>query len=163
MKLITIAHAGTSGNRGTESIFEILITVFHWDNMRNDVEDFVSECILCILSKTGSEIPLPLSSTHHGEYLDQVLHFDYLYLSFSTQNDIYALVLKAEISGYFLLKPTGRDTSDHSEKVLERWICSFTAPEYWVSDQGSHFVNEIIKKLAETFRRNDRPNVAYCP
>lgn len=163
LKLLTVAHAGTAGHRGTEATMATISSSFRWKYMRRDVEDFTAECILCLLSKTGERIPRPLATTLHGDKPNQVLHFDYLFLGTSAAGDMYTLVLKDDLSGYAWLESSERATADHASKILSRWIRTFSPPEFWVSDQGSHFVNSVIAELADRYRIKHRPTVAYCP
>lgn len=38
-----------------------------------------------------------------------------------------------------------------------------TTPNFWVSDQGSHFINETLRLLAEDYLITHKPTVAYAP
>lgn len=66
LRLLTIAHAGCSGHRGADPTWHAVHERFTWRNQRNDVRAFVSACLLCVLSKTGSKIPRPLATTAHA-------------------------------------------------------------------------------------------------
>lgn len=37
------------------------------------------------------------------------------------------------------------------------------APSYWVSDQGSHFINELMESLAKDYNVVHKPTIAYSP
>ena len=76
---------------------------------------------------------------------------------------MYALVLKDDLSGYCWSALTASANSEHAASILSRWKRTFTAPNYWVSDQRPHFVNEVMKALAATYNFSHRPTVAYSP
>lgn len=40
---------------------------------------------------------------------------------------------------------------------------TFTSPAYWVSDRGSHFINETMQELSSKFRIEHKPTVSYSP
>lgn len=43
------------------------------------------------------------------------------------------------------------------------WFCTFSVVPQWVSDQGSHFKNELMKMLKERLRTNHHFTLPYCP
>ena len=163
LRLLTIAHAGMAGHRGTESTLAHLSEVFTWYGIRQDTRDFVSACLLCVMSKSGSKVPRPLANTLHAMKPGDVLHFDYLFLGESESKDMYVLALKDDFSGYCMLAPTSSACHTHAAATLSRWNRTFTPPEYWVSDQGTHFINSTLKELARTHNIHHRPTVAYSP
>lgn len=62
-------------------------------------KDFVVNCLLCVLSQGGSEIPRSLACTLHVSKPNEVLNFDYLILEESEDETKYALVIKDDFSG----------------------------------------------------------------
>lgn len=163
LKLLTIAHCGTAGHRGADATFESLKPYFTWIGQRRDTADFVAACLFCNLSKTGAKIPRPLAATLHASRPNEVLHFDYLYMGGSDSGEIYVLVLKDDFSGYAWLEPTKSANAEHTASTLARWNHTFTSPVTWVSDQGSHFINETLRTMASDHRISHRPTIAYSP
>ena len=163
LRLLTIAHAGTAGHRGSETTWHALRERFTWTDLRDDVRSFVSSCLLCVLAKSGNKVPRPLSTTLHGTKPNEVIHFDYLFLGDSEHDHKYVLVVKDDLSGYCWLEPTTSADSEHTAEVLARWNRVFTAPNVWVSDQGSHFKNAVLLNLAKTHRIRHNFTVAYSP
>lgn len=78
LKLLAIAHTGSTGHQSTESAVKLITNQFHWKGIRSDNKDFFAECILCPLSSTGAKVPSPLPSRLHGSRPNQVLDFEYL-------------------------------------------------------------------------------------
>lgn len=163
LKLLTIAHSGPAGHRGAESTHDAIRSDFTWTGLRRDTTDFVQSCLFCVLSKTGSKIPRPLSRTLHASRPNEVLHFDYLYLGASESGEMYVLVLKDDLSGYCWIEETKSANAEHAAATLARWNRTFTSPENWVSDQGSHFMNETLKMMAADHRIAHHPTIAYAP
>lgn len=163
LRLITIAHAGSAGHRGSDSTLNAIRERFTWTDLRDDIRTFVASCLLCVLAKSGDKIPRPLSTTLHATKPNEIIHFDYLYLGECEKDDKYVLVVKDDLSGYCWLEPTTSADSEHTAEVLARWNRVFTTPSTWVSDQGSHFKNEVMKELSSTHRIQHNFSVAYSP
>lgn len=105
LRLLTIAHAGNAGHRGADSTWDALRKEFTWADQREDVRNFVSSCLLCLLSNSGNKVPRPLSSTLHASRPNEIIHFDYLFLGQSNKQFKYVLVVKEDLSGYVWLEP----------------------------------------------------------
>ena len=163
LRLLTVAHAGTAGHRGSDPTWHALRERFTWTDLREDVRTFVSSCLLCVLAKGGNKIPRPLSTTVHATKPNEVIHFDYLFLGESENDHKYVLVVKDDLTGYCWLEPTTTADAEHTAKVLAHWTRVFTTPNIWVSDQGSHFKNEVLENLAKTHRIRHNFSVAYSP
>lgn len=163
LKLLTIAHAGQAGHRGGEATAASLREESTWKGLTTDAKDFVSNCLLCVLSRSGSKVPRPLAITLHASRPNEVLHFDYPYLGEGDNDKQYAFVVKDDFSGYASLSATASASALHAAGVLARWQRTFTAPLYWVSDQGAHFVNALLQSMARDFNIQHKPTVAYSP
>ena len=100
LKLLTIANAGESGHRGKDSTIDALKSEFTWDGLADEAREFVNDCLLCIIAKSGNRIPRRLSSGIHATKPGEILHFDYLYLGRSSGVEKYVLVLKDDLSSY---------------------------------------------------------------
>lgn len=100
LRLITVAHAGNAGHRGADSTFNAIRNNFTWADIRDDIRTFVASCLLCVLAKSGNKIPRPLSTTLHATKPNEIIHFDYLFLGESENDDKYALVVKDDLSSY---------------------------------------------------------------
>ncbi len=107
-----------AGHRGSDSTLANLAEDFIRDVIRQDTRAFVTSCLLCIMTKSGSTIPRPISTTLHGSKPNEVLHFDYLFLGTSSQDEMYVLVLKDDFSGYCWLSATNSACSEHAAKTL---------------------------------------------
>lgn len=163
VKLLVLAHAGAAGHRGSDATHAALSEEFTWIGMRKDVADFTDDCLLCIMARDGKRVPRPLALTLHATRPNEVLHFDYLFMGESEADTRYVLVVKDDISGYAWLAPSEKASAEHTAETLTRWNRTFTVPVYWVSDQGSHFINETLLEMASTYKISHKPTVAYSP
>jgi len=53
VRLCIIAHMGPCGHRGVRTTFDDLSARFYWHGMREDVGDFLRQCLHCVPSKEG--------------------------------------------------------------------------------------------------------------
>ena len=106
LQLLIVAHCGHAGHRGAEPTADILREQFSWDTLDADCHSFVSNCIHCIMAKTGQNIPRLFAACLHATLPNEVVHFDYLFMGPSSAGEKYILVLKDELSSYLWLVPT---------------------------------------------------------
>ena len=129
----------------------------------SDCQEFVKNCLHCLVGKGNHKVPRPLALTLHGTRPNEVLHFDFLYQGPGTGGVKYVLALTDDLSSYKWLCLTERADAEATEQEISRWIRTSTAMEFWVSDQGSHFKNELIKCLADAYKIKHDFTIAYSP
>lgn len=68
IKVITIVHPGQAGHDGAETIAALLRESYTWKGLSDDATDFVANCLLYIMSRTGELVTraLPLTLHAHG-------------------------------------------------------------------------------------------------
>ena len=163
LRLLIVAHCGNAGHRGAESTADLLQEQFIWETLDADCRSFISNCIHCIMAKTGDKIPRPYATALHATLPNEVVHFDYLFMGPSSTGEKYIFVIKDDLSSYIWFVPTTNASSDFAARALARWIRTFTAMTTWVSDQGTHFKNEVMNILANDYRITHHFTTAYSP
>ena len=161
-RLCVIAHAGESGHRGEKATTTVLEQVFVWSTLRVDVRDFVQGCIHC-LSVDGTMEPRPYGPTLHATKPNECLHFDFLTLPESDDGYTYVLVLKDDMSGWVELVPCKTASATEVYQALMDCFKRFGVVHQWVSDQGSHFKNQVVDMLRRCVGGQHRFTLAYCP
>lgn len=76
LHLITSAHGGMSVHRLSYYNCNALCERFTLSDLRDDVRTFLSACLLCVLLKSGNNIPLPLATTLQEKYPNEIIHFE---------------------------------------------------------------------------------------
>lgn len=79
-RLLISAHLNEAGHRGVEASFQPLLPFCLWRGMRGDVEEFIRQCLFCTDYKSDGLIPCTDADTVHGTKLNEVMHFDCLYV-----------------------------------------------------------------------------------
>ena len=122
LRLCVIAHGGASGHRGMKSTYEALSAKFFWKGMREDVNEFLRQCLHCLTTKGGKRVPRPYGSQIHADKPSQVLHMDYLFIMKPTADCrhefSYCLVIKDDFSGFLSLTPAVGPTAWAAAQAL---------------------------------------------
>lgn len=163
LRILVAAHCGMAGHRGWRATHSAISAHFWWESLQADTESFVKSCIHCLSTATGEKVPRPLGHAVHGSRPNEVLHFDFCYIMHSESAMRYVLILKDDFSGYTWLVPTSETDAETAANALLQWFASFGIARIWVSDQGSHFKNELVTKLCESLQSQHHFTLPYCP
>lgn len=161
LKILVASHCGSIGHRGQDGTRSILKENFFWNGMAKDVEQLVKGCLHCLITRSGDIIPRPLAHAQHGERPNEVVHLDFLYMGRGAGNNSYILIVRDDHSSYIWLFPCEAATSEEAANALTTWISSFGGMEWFVTDQGSHFKNCLVKQLTSEFRIHHHFTTAY--
>eukprot|EP00644_Phytophthora_capsici_P017878 jgi/Phyca11/126394/e_gw1.62.241.1 len=137
--------------------------LFSIDNLRKTVATFVNDCLLCLHSRGGKIIPRPWGELIECSERNKVLHFDYLYLGPSYGTSCYILALKDHATHYCELVVADSAESPVVVEALLDWHSRYGVPPSWVSDQGTHFKNEVVAELSRRLRTQQTFTPAYSP
>ena len=163
LKIIVCSHCGTIGHRGMEATKSIILEKFWWETISKDVEELVRGCFHCIATRSGEIIPRPLGHAIHGEYPNEVIHMDFLYMGPGVDGKKYVLIIRDDLSGYIWLWPTEEANAEAAAEALCVWVGSFGSMKWLVSDQGSHFKNKLLKEMIDELRTQHHFTTAYSP
>ncbi len=163
LRILIGAHTGQGGHRGCRSTLESVKSRFCWDNLGKDVETFVKSCLHCIATYPGTVVPRPLGHALHASKPNKLLYFDFCHMGTGDKGNTYVLIMKDDFSGYVWLRPSKEATAEVVADELISWFSSFGVVTDWVSDQGTHFKNELVKLLRERVKADHHFTLAYCP
>lgn len=162
-RLFIIAHCGAQGHRGLHAMQTHLSRLFWIESLSSIAAKFIQNCRLCLHVKGGKIVPRPWSETIDCATRNEVLHFDYLYMGKSFGPSTYLLVLKDHATHYTELIVADSASSNVVVDALLAWHSRFGLPTTWVSDNGSHFKNEVMDELCRRLRSKQQFTPAYSP
>lgn len=163
LRLCVVAHSGIAGHQGIANTVLTLAEHFTWPTLKHDAEKFVRECLHCLCTRGGIITPRPWGEQIHGTKPNEVLHFDFLFLGLASTGKKYVLVLKDDASKYVWLRAAVAADSDTVIDALLEWFAAFGVSYVWVSDQGSHFKNHVVKALQHALGAHHHFVTAQCP
>lgn len=162
-RLLVAAHAGIAGHRGRQTTRNNLTGNFWWSTIDQDVKSFVASCLHCLASASGDMVPRPLGHSIHATEVNEIIHFDYCFMGPSTADHQYVLIIKDDLTSYTWFKPASRLDAITTANLLIEWFSAFGIAKTWISDRGSHFLNETIHELNETLKSEHHFTLPYCP
>ena len=163
LKILVSAHCGIAGHRGREATMSIVSENYWWDELETDVNEFVNHCLHCLVSRTGKSIPRPLGHALHGSRPNEVIHADFLFMGAGINDKKYTLMLKDDLSGFIWLWPAESASSEVASEALLQWITSYGSIEWLVTDQGSHFKNQLLRQLTDELQTSHHFTTPYSP
>jgi transposase InsO family protein len=105
----------------------------------------------------------PWAETYRSKERNEGLHWDYLHLGKSFGDYAYLLVLKDDATHYCELVPCVTPTSAVTAEAILDWHSRFGSPRLWISDNGSHFKNDVVEDISRRLNANQNFSLAYSP
>ena len=130
--------------------------------MRTNVAWFVRLCLRCIPGKAGDVAPRPFGATVTPNEANEILDFDYLYIGPSSCA-FKQLLFRDRLSGYVDMFPSPEPNAVHVAESLQDWFSRHGIANMWVTDRGTHFVNNVIAELRLRLCASHHFHLAYCP
>jgi len=146
--MCVIAHYGKAGHHRVEATTTAILSKFYWPEFENDVIGFCQKCLHCI-GCLHAEVSRPLGEAIQAEERNQVLQYDFLVIkdSDAPETTQRILVITDDLSYFVELISCGEAKALLAPEALLDWYKRLGLGLYHVSDQGTHFKNEIISEL----------------
>ncbi|KAF0739334.1 hypothetical protein Ae201684_004903 [Aphanomyces euteiches] len=161
LRLCVCAHSSLFGHRTLEFTISNLEEFCWWVDMKNDARFFVQRCLHCASVSGG--VPRPFGEALHSDKPNGLIHWDFLSMGKSNTNDRYLLVIKCDTSKLVWLFPTPEATATFVKHCLLQSFAVFGICYDWVSDQGTHFKNQVIAELQHSLGEHHHFTTARCP
>uniref|UniRef100_A0A669CE02 Gypsy retrotransposon integrase-like protein 1 n=1 Tax=Oreochromis niloticus TaxID=8128 RepID=A0A669CE02_ORENI len=150
-------HVSTSG------MVDILSKHFFTQNFENSAKEFVRTCMICQkhnaqgnLRPRRGNFPTPPHPFH-------TIHMDFIELN-ECQGSKYALVIIDVFSRWPEIYPVKKaDAISVAKCLCNHFIPTYGIPTLIRSDNGTHFVNEVISKVSEALGFSIKHHCAYHP
>ncbi|CDH61115.1 hypothetical protein RO3G_08665 [Lichtheimia corymbifera JMRC:FSU:9682] len=135
----------------------------HWPNVHKDAVQVVKQCNECQMSNIVKKGYHPLRSIH------SFLPADHWAIDLAGpfrpthDSNTYLLVMVDVCTRYCVLRPLPNKQSDTIVKTLIQVFGDYGFPRYLQSDNGTEFVNQLVKKLAQATGFDHRLATPYHP
>src|ERR1044072_8507753 len=152
-----------AGHLGTTKVMQKMKLQYFWPQMYEEIKEYIQSCHQCqIHARTGKQnelYPIPISAPWERVGIDFVGPFPE-----TTKGNKYIITAM----DYFTRWPEARAvptaTSQEAAKfIYEELICRHGIINILHSDQGTHFVNEVIADLVQRFDMKHHKITAYHP
>ena len=159
--MLTAAHNG-HGHQGKERTELILRQSCFWPKMHKYINDWISNCERCVLSKQA-KVKVPMGNLLALKPLE-VVAIDFTMLEKSSSGFENVLILTDVFTKYTIAVPTKDQKSTTVAQVLvKHWFRRFGPPARIHSDQGRDFEAAIIKDLCNLYGIKKSRTTAYWP
>jgi Integrase zinc binding domain/Integrase core domain len=152
-----------SGHFGKKKVFDKVRQNYYWPQMYKEIEEYIDSCYFCqtrASPKKNNELN-PIEPTGPWERVG----IDFIGpLEESTQRNRYIITAM----DYFTRWPEARavpyaNAETAARFIYEEIICRHGIVNVIHTDQGTHFVNELLKELAGKFQMKHHRVTAYHP
>lgn len=161
-KIMNEAHDGL-GHFGLRTTFENIVQSFWWPSMNKDISEYVKSCPICQLTSFKSLkldiLKIPKSDIFSMFGIDFVGP-----LPTTVSGNRYIIVATEYLSRWPIAAPLKTaNAMDTAKFLFENIICTFGIPKVLISDQGTHFLNEVVSIITGLFSFHHRKSTAYHP
>ena len=152
-----------TGHFGYEGTYQRIATKYWWNGMGTTIKDFVKSCSICQLTGTRTT-KTPLHPIKIGQPFERIVIDLVGPCPITTQNNRYIVTA----IDYFTRWPEAKAIPNKQATTIARFIfeeiiCRHGCPKEIQSDNGTEFVNEIIKELANQFNIKWKFSSPYHP
>ncbi|POM76223.1 Hypothetical protein PHPALM_6568 [Phytophthora palmivora] len=161
--LLVIAHCGIQSHRGEQVVVTHLNKYSSIENVAKLVKRFLRSCLLCKHVKGGKLIQRPWSDPAEIADRNEVLHVDFLSMGETYNYTRYLLVLKDELTHFCEWIACDSGSSEVAAAAVLDWAKRFGLPAARMSDQGSHFKDQVLEELSRRVDTLQRFAPIYTP
>ncbi|KAI5746665.1 hypothetical protein M8J77_006124 [Diaphorina citri] len=154
-----------SGHLGILKTFNRISAFYFWPGMFQDVADYVRSCTTC--QKTKPVVGKPPGQMYSPRPVKpaDVWYLDLIGpLPCSSNQNKFILVMLDEFTKYVEIIPlrnsTGKTVTQHFKKTI---LNRYGAPRRIITDNGTPFINSLMKTLSETYGFEHQRTPPYHP
>jgi len=154
------------GHKGITKTYQRIKSRYHWPLMKREIEKFINQCRNCQLKKlTRVKIKQPMVLTDTPDAAFDKVSMDIMGpLPKTPLGNAYILTVQDLLTKYSLAIPLKEANAINvADALVEYVICTYGSPKALLTDQGSHFINSLMRVIARKFRIAHCKTTAYRP
>ena len=158
-KAISSCHNSMVGHSGLErTVRKLKQNKLNWPYMRKDVHTFIQNCPCC---QKMSHIKVPINAIRYTTSTYKSMECLNIDFQGPFPDKGYLLVVICTFSRYVCIYPVPDATANSALSGLLKHFGTYGSPKTIRSDNGSHFVNEVIKQFLEMVGTTHDRTMAY--
>jgi hypothetical protein len=154
------------GHKGVTKTYQRIKKRYHWNGMKCDIQTFIKNCRPCQLKKlvrVKTKQPMILTDTPESAF-DKISMDIMGPLPATRAGNVYILTIQDLLTKYSLAIPLHQANAINvADAFTNELICIFGAPKSILTDQGSHFLNSLMRNIAKKFKIKHYKTTAYRP
>lgn len=165
--IIEEAHSSVvGGHKGVTKTYNRIRQNFLGENLKIDIQNYVNRCLQCQIKKlvrVKTRQPMLITDTPYSAF--EKVSMDIVGpLPTTSQQNSYILIIQDHLTKFSLAIPLKSSTAvSVADAFLDFVICTFGAPKAILTDQGSNFMSNLIKRFAKKFRIKQFKTTAFYP
>lgn len=153
------------GHQGMNRTLKRIQNYFHWPNMAQDIEQFVSSCSLCQKNKVSrlNRVPMKITTTSTKPF--EKIFLDVVGpLPISISHSKYILTFQDDLTKFAGAIPMpDQEAETIGEIFVTELICRFGAPATILTDQGPNLLAQVFVHVCKLLQTHKIRTSAYHP
>ena len=153
----------TSGHAGINRMIANIRKKYFWTGLQTDVTEFVKQCSLCQRNKHINKNKQPLEITTTAETSFEKIFIDLVGPIEETESGAkYILTIQDELTKFMEAVPLeNKEAVTVAKGLVECFILKYGMPTRIASDQGTEFINKVMKDVCKTLKVEQMNSTAY--
>jgi RNase H-like domain found in reverse transcriptase/Integrase zinc binding domain/Reverse transcriptase (RNA-dependent DNA polymerase)/Integrase core domain len=154
---VLLEHHDNCGHMGVQKTFDRIRQRFYWAKMRQEIENYISQCEICKKSKINRKSNAePMGNPRVASTAFEILSIDFIGpLPRSKKGNTALLVVLDWFSKFVWYLPMRKQCSKKMVDFLQNEIfLKFSTPKIIVCDNGPQFKSKIFQNLSEKYNTN---------
>jgi len=159
-------ESAAAGHKGINKTLRRIRHSYQWPKMKTEIQAYITKCKNCQLKKlTRRKIKQPMILTDTPDAAFEKISMDIMGpLPISHEGNSYILTIQDLLTKHSLAVPLKHAGAiDVADAFVNEFICTYGAPKALLTDQGTHFLNSLMKNIAKRFRITRYKTTAYRP
>jgi len=152
------------GHYGVKMIHDKIIEEgYYWPNMSQEIKHIIRQCQPCLRYNVEREGYHPAKSITAKQTWDHI-QIDLIGpLPMSESGCVYIMTIVDVCTGYTVIRSLKNKEMETISKCLWTVFCEYGTPQILQSDNGTEFVNQVMKTLSVIYGIDHRLSTAYHP
>ncbi|CAK9824011.1 Retrovirus-related Pol polyprotein from transposon 412, partial [Anthophora retusa] len=155
-----------AGHKGVTKTYRRIREKYYWPQMETDVTNFVTSCRECQrnkLTRVKTRNPMVLTDTP-GQAFDKIALDVVGPLPTTPSDHQYILTMQDLLTKYSIAVPLKTTSAaETADALVDHLICKFGTPKAILTDQGTNFVNALMRAVTRRFRIQHTKTAAFHP
>lgn len=159
-------NSRVGGHKGVFKTYHRLRAYYYWERMKEDVQSFIQQCLPCKLKKLTrikTRLPMAITDTPVTAFAKCAMDIvGPLPLTFNNNKYILTIqdLLTKYCAGIALPNATAQTVA---EAFIRRFVCIYGAPKAVLTDQGTNFLSDLMKRIAKCLNIKQYKTTAFHP
>lgn len=153
----------TSGHAGINRMLKNIKKRYYWTGLQQDIITYIKHCTICQKNKHINRKKQPMEITTTAETSFEKIYMDLVGPLEETENGSkYILTIQDELTKFMEAIPlANKEANTVAKGLVEKFILKYGMPLKIASDQGTEFINDVLKRLCNLLKIEQMHSTAY--